>query len=58
MIKVQQLAQEYLALKQTIETVVEITAKLRESAFFYPQYATTKEMKMTLYHDMLRTEIL
>lgn len=35
-----------------------MTAKFKERALFFPQYATTKEMKMTHYHDMLRTEIL
>lgn len=39
-IGVQYLAQEYLALKQTIEMVTEITTKFRERALLFLRYAT------------------
>ena len=56
-VEIQQLAREFLDMRQTIELVAEITAKFRERALLVPQYAGDKEMKKTWYHDMLRVDI-
>ena len=44
-IEVQQLAREFQDLRQTTETVAEITAKFRERTLLVPQYAADEEMK-------------
>ncbi|KAI3701002.1 hypothetical protein L2E82_45643 [Cichorium intybus] len=56
-IKMERLAQEYLNLTQTTETVAEITKKFNERALFFPKYAATEKMRMTRYLAMLRTDI-
>ena len=45
MIEVQQLARKFQDLRQTTETVAEITAKFRERALLVPQYVVDEEMK-------------
>ena len=42
---VQQLAREFQDLRQTTETVAEITTKLQNRALLVPQYAKDEEMK-------------
>ena len=44
-------------MRQTTETVAEITAKFRERALLVPQYAGVEDMRRTRYHDMLRADI-
>ena len=44
-------------MRQTTETVAEITAKFRERALLVPQYAGDEDMRRTRYHDMLRADI-
>ena len=55
-VKEPQLAREFLDIRQTPETVTEITAKFRERALL-PQYAADEEMRKPCYHDMLRSDI-
>ena len=52
-IEVQQLPREFQDLRQTTETMAEITSKFKERALLVSQYATNEEMKKTRYHDML-----
>nr|KAJ0216168.1 hypothetical protein LSAT_V11C300131450 [Lactuca sativa] len=56
-VELQQLAREFLDMRQTTESVAEITAKFWERALLVPQYAGDDEMQRTRYHDMLRAEI-
>ena len=56
-VELQQLAREFLDMRQTTESVAEITAKFRERALLVPQYAGDDEMQSTRYHDMLRADI-
>ena len=56
-VELQQLAKEFLDMRQTTETVAEITAKFRERALLVPQYARDEDMRRTRYHDMLRADI-
>ena len=56
-IEVHPLVREFHDLRQTTETVEEITAKFRERAFLVPQYVVHEEMKNRRYHDMLRDDI-
>ncbi|XP_052620076.1 uncharacterized protein LOC128126364 [Lactuca sativa] len=56
-VELQQLATEFLDMRQTTETVAEITAKFWERALFVPQYAGDEDMRRTRYHDMLRADI-
>ena len=44
-------------MRQTTETVVEITAKFRERALLVPQYVGDEDMRRTRYHDMRRADI-
>ena len=44
-------------LRQTTETVAEITANFRERTLLVSYYATDDEMKKTRYHDKLRDGI-
>ena len=55
--ELQQLARKFLDMRQTTETVAEITAKFWERALLVPQYAGDEVMKRTHYHDMLRADI-
>ena len=57
MIEAQQLAQEFLDLRQTIETVAEITSKFRERAYLVPQYVADERMKNVRYHVILHNDI-
>lgn len=43
-VELQQLAREFLDMRQTTETVAEITTKFRERALLVPQYAGDEEM--------------
>ena len=56
-VEMERLAQEYLNLTQTTETVTEITKKFNERALFCPEFAATERMRMTRYLAMLRTDI-
>ena len=56
-VELQQLAREFLDMRQTMETVAEITPKFWERALLVPQYAGDKDMWKTRYHDMLRADI-
>ena len=56
-VEIQQLAREFIDMRQTMEIVVEITTKFRERALLVPQYAGVEEMRKTHYHDMLRDDI-
>ena len=55
--ELQQLAREFLDMRQITETVAEITAMFRERALLVPQYARDEEMRKTRYHDMLGADI-
>ncbi|KAI3690328.1 hypothetical protein L2E82_48308 [Cichorium intybus] len=46
-VEMERLAQEYLNLTQTIETVTEITKRFNERALFCPEFAATERMRMT-----------
>ena len=48
---------EFQYLLQTIETVVEITAKFRERALLALRYGADDEMKKMRHHDILRDDI-
>ena len=50
--EIQQLANAFLDIRQTTESVGKITAKFRERSLLVPQYASDEEMKKTWYHDM------
>lgn len=52
-VELQQLAREFLDMRQTTETMAEITAKFQERAVLVPQYAGDEDMRRTRYHDML-----
>lgn len=52
-VEVERIFCEFLALEQTKE----ITDRFKEMALFCPQYATTEDMKMTRYFDMLWMDI-
>ena len=54
--ELQQLAREFLDMRQPIETVAEITAKFRMRALLVPQYVGDEEMRKTHYHDILRAD--
>ena len=56
-VELQQLAREFLNMRQTTETVAEITAKFRERPLLVPQYLGYEEIRKTHYHDMLRADI-
>ena len=56
-VELQQLAREFLDMRQTTKTVAEITAKFRERALLVPQYASDEDMRRTRYHDMLRADV-
>ena len=56
-VELQQLAREFLDMRQTTETVVEITAKFWERVLLVPQYEGDEDMRRTRYHDMLRADI-
>ena len=56
-VDLQQLAREFLDMRQTTELVAEITAMFRERALVVPQYAGDDEMQRTRCHDMLRADI-
>lgn len=57
-VQLQQLAREFLDMRKTMESVVEITTKFRERALLVPQYVGDEEMRKTRYHDMLRADIM
>ncbi|KAL4563330.1 hypothetical protein LXL04_027371 [Taraxacum kok-saghyz] len=46
-----------LALKQTTETIEEITSRYRERTLFFPKHAAMEEMRMQRYSSMLKKEI-
>ena len=56
-LELQQLAREFLDMRQMTETVAEITTKFREREFLVPRYAADEEMGNTQYHDMSRSDI-
>ena len=56
-VEVQQLAKEFLDMRHTAETVVDIISKFRERALLIPQYTADEEMRKTQYHDLLRFDI-
>ena len=49
--------QEYLSLKQTTESVPEITKMFVEKALSYHEYATSEKVQMSWYLSMLKTDI-
>ena len=51
------MAREFQDLRQTTETVTEITDMFRERALVVPQYVADKEMKKARYDEMLRSDI-
>lgn len=53
----EQLAQEYLLLKQTTELMTKITKMVTQRAIFYPKYAISEQMQMLCYLSMLKAEI-
>lgn len=57
MIEIQRLAQDYLALKHTIELVVDIISKFRERILLFPTIYDDRGDQDDSLHDMLRIEI-
>ena len=55
--ELQQLAMEFMDMRQTTESVAEITAKFRERALLVARYVGDEEMRKTHYHDMWRADI-
>ncbi|KAI3816068.1 hypothetical protein L1987_15753 [Smallanthus sonchifolius] len=54
---IERITEEFLQLRQTTETVDEITGIFFDKARFCPALLTTPEMWMTRYHLVLKTEI-
>lgn len=50
--------QEYLSLKQTTESVPEITKMFVEKALSYHEYATSEKVQMSWYLSMLKRDIM
>mgnify|MGYP001763371762 CR=1 FL=1 len=51
------MARAFQDLRQTTDTVAEITAMFRKRALLVPQYVADEEMKKARYHEMLRSDI-
>ena len=51
------LAREYLDLRQTTETVTEITKMFTERDLFYPKFTALEQAQITQYLNMLKTNI-
>lgn len=51
------LTHEYLSLKLTIESVMEIIKMFTERALFFLEYAASKQVQMSRYLSMLKTKI-
>ncbi|KAJ9553882.1 LOW QUALITY PROTEIN: hypothetical protein OSB04_017927 [Centaurea solstitialis] len=56
-VEVERLTGEFLAMKQTIETVNEITDLFLERSLFCPEYVASERMKMSRYVEVLKPEI-
>ncbi|KAJ9563654.1 hypothetical protein OSB04_008814 [Centaurea solstitialis] len=56
-VEVEQLTGEFLAMKQTTETVNEITDLFLERSLFCPEYVASERMKMSRYVEVLKPEI-
>ena len=52
----ERIAQEFLELRQGVESVTEITHTFTKRAMFYPEF-TFEQAKMTCYLSMLKTDI-
>lgn len=57
LVEQEQLAHEYLSLKQMIELVTEITKIFMERSLFYLENATPEQVHMSWYLIMLKKEI-
>ena len=53
--EIRQLAREFPYMRQTAESVAEITTKFRERALLVPQYASDEEMRNTRYYDFVES---
>ena len=51
------MAREIQDLLHTNETVAEISIMLRGRAILVPKFVVDEEMKMAIYHDMLKSDI-
>ncbi|KAJ9565502.1 hypothetical protein OSB04_001468 [Centaurea solstitialis] len=56
-VEVERLTGEFLAMKQTTETVNEITDLFLEHSLFCPEYVASERMKMSRYVEVLKPEI-
>ncbi|KAJ9538000.1 hypothetical protein OSB04_030733 [Centaurea solstitialis] len=56
-VEVERLTGEFLAMKQTTETVNEITDLFLERSLFCPEYVASERMKMYRYTEVLKPEI-
>ncbi|KAJ9538895.1 LOW QUALITY PROTEIN: hypothetical protein OSB04_031628 [Centaurea solstitialis] len=56
-IEKERITAEFLNLRQTTETVNEITAQFLEKSLFCPDYVGSKEVKMYWFRQALKTEI-
>ncbi|KAJ9562370.1 hypothetical protein OSB04_007530 [Centaurea solstitialis] len=56
-VEVERLTGEFLAMKQTTETVNEITDLFLERSLFCPDYVASERMKMYRYAEVLKPEI-
>ncbi|KAJ9557274.1 hypothetical protein OSB04_011888 [Centaurea solstitialis] len=56
-VEVERLTGEFLNMKQTTETVNEITDLFLERSLFCPEYVASERMKMSRYVEVLRPEI-
>ncbi|KAJ9562962.1 hypothetical protein OSB04_008122 [Centaurea solstitialis] len=56
-VEVERLTGEFLAMKQTTETVNEITDLFLERSLFCPEYVASERMKMSRYVEVLKPEI-
>lgn len=56
-VNVQQLIEEFISLRQTIESVNEITALFYKKSLFFPEYVAKKAMNISKYNTMLKDEM-
>ena len=53
----EQLAQEFLSVKQKADSVTEITRMFHERALFCPEHVFTEKARMSKYLSILRRDI-
>lgn len=56
-VEIERITDEFLSLKQTTETILELNALFLEKARFCPAYMAYEKMKKYRYTNVLKTEI-